>query len=208
YDPLNLVRAGIPPRVDRDGVESVIGEYLKGKIRTNALDILFLDIAIGMELYGASDEMMNTGQQLGFVPLKKCSIFWPWVTSVTIETIIYGALVALVVAGASFGWISSGWAALISITLIGIYLVLLVRSIIRLPVAFRNRRKIADLCSSLVDGLTATYRVLDGKGPVSVTHLRKEIEKATSAGAGWPPSLYALLEDIEKRTTRLDRSKL
>ena len=74
-DPLILVRAGIPPRVDREGVESAIGEYLKGKIRTDTLDILFLDIAIGMELFGASDELMNTGQQFGFVPLKKYPIF-------------------------------------------------------------------------------------------------------------------------------------
>jgi hypothetical protein len=54
----------------------------------------------------------------------------------------------------------------------------------------------------LLNTMIATYSAMDGR-VVSVRRLRVQIELAAAKGVVWPTTLYALLDDIERRTSRL-----
>lgn len=204
--PLYDIRANKVPEIDRPEVEAATGAYLSLPYRSEAIDRLFVDILVAMELYAFGDEMFNEPCFPGLTPrspLKQRHAFFTYCCVNGSNGLLFGVIGGAAFFAASHGWIGWSWAAWIAGACAILFFLLFVLSTVALPYNWkrvtRGKRRVIEL----LERMNHTYTALKSDGPISAHHISDLVRSAADAGVIWPAPLYALLDDILRRSARL-----
>lgn len=190
------------PFINTSSLEVSVGEYLKLPYRCDVVDHMLVDALIGAELSSFSGLMLNHdhfGLGLPEGSLRTEHVVW----SVAKRVGAIGFTLALLLI-AYFNWDGSsgafktiiGW-VLAGIVAVGSLIVLL--SLAALPFAWRAQHKKKQKTVSLIQAMSDAYQALESDGPRSASHIRARLDAAVAIGVVWPASVYAVLDDIQKR---------
>ena len=203
--PLDRIKGGNVPYIDRSSLESVVDDYLALPYRSRAMDRLLVKVLVAMEFYAFGDEMMNEKYSLfGFhpSPLKQRHVLLAYLRGLLVSAIFFGGIVALALWTGSEGWIgeiAAGWTSGISVTL---FLLLGAISTFALPFAWHTQVKARGNVRNLLLAMNTIYSELRSDGPISAQHIRDSANSATQIGVLWPGPLFAMLDDVIARTGR------
>jgi hypothetical protein len=71
-----------------------------------------------------------------------------------------------------------------------------------LPFVWSQRAKAKQRVVTLMDAMINVYAELKSDGAISAEHIRARSQKAADGGVIWPAPLFAMLDDIIRRTGR------
>lgn len=204
-NPLTFVATKQIPYIDRAWVESETGHYLNMPFRSAALDRLLVDVLIGMELYAFANEMLNEPKPILGPPQSPMNLRHPirvFFVGQLSNALLYLGGAALSVYAGSVGWIGEGWSIGIAVALVAFFLLAFVLALFAMPFYWRNRSKLQREVREKVDAIAGVYFELASSGPISARHIRELAKQAAAKGVVWPSPLFAMLDDIEKRSGR------
>lgn len=194
------------PYMSRDEIESQAYAYLELPYRVPGLERLLIDILIALELYAYTKEMLQKPIP-GLAWANRSPLMQKHVLRKYIFAQFWGGLCLLglaflasnygrnVVGPTAAGWISG--------TLVGLFLLDLVVSTALLPFAWRAQRKEKEQVRRLIKHMLETYHELRGEGQLSTRRLREVATRAADAGTVWPKPLFLILDDNERRVSRI-----
>lgn len=208
-DPVDKVKAGKTPQIDREGVEAAVSAYLDCSVRIEEMDGLLIDALIGTELFAIADRKYNTDLMTYFGKIRKpvsnfrlIIVGFRTFIMLLVSSCVWSSAVIFAAYVHLFGRQERLYFGILAI----IALLLVANSFVLLVSLFRAARAVSALQSELrplLDHIVRIYSHLDTAGPISMPRLRKEIDDAADNGVGWPRSIFPLLDDISKRTDRL-----
>jgi hypothetical protein len=73
---------------------------------------------------------------------------------------------------------------------------------IALPVVWVQQRKEKQRTLQLLSGMLGVYSDLKSDGAISAQHILERVKAMASLGVGWPAPLFAMLDDVLRRTGR------
>jgi hypothetical protein len=205
--PLYDVKSKKTPYLSRPEIESSVGEYLALPYRSDHMDRLFVDVLIALELYQFSDEMINEEvfPEIGppRSPLKEAHPLAEYLKGCTKDFLLFAGLGGGVFVLHRYHVLNDGWAWGGYLTCTVLCLLSLGLTTAFLPFLWRSHAKKVRRVNSLVTEMLNCYSELRSDGPVSARHLLERLKAAADKGVAWPAPLYALLDDVMKRTGRL-----
>jgi hypothetical protein len=142
--PIDKIKAGKVPYMDRSSLETVVGEYLALPYRSPAMDRLLVDVLIAMELYAYGDEMLNEktfGLFPARSPLKQRHALLAYLRGQLINAVLLVGIAALALWANSKGWVSESSAWWVSGICVFLFLLSAVVSTFALPFAWRQQAK-------------------------------------------------------------------
>jgi hypothetical protein len=196
------------PDIRRQDLYGATDEYLRLPIRCALADRILVDALIAVEAIDYGREMFGKQDGVSSLfpsrsPFKQAHIFWRFLASLAINFVFFAVLVAVTVFIGYKGVLGTGWALGISVTWIGLFLLLAALQVISLPFAWRGQTKSRALVADLMKEMLLTYDELRDDAPVSVQRVRDVAERAANKGVAWPSALFALLDDMKARNARL-----
>ena len=194
------------PYMHRAELEEVVGTYLELPFRCPAIDALLVDVLVALEMYGFAEEMPNE-QTFGLLParspFKQRHAFLSYLTGLAICGFVLLGLAALCIFAGVRGWIGNGWAMGIAGVFGVLFLALLGWETFALPFAWRAQWKHKHKVGELMQAMFGLYPELDSSGPISAVRIRDRATDIAELGVIWPAPLFALLDDVIRRTGRL-----
>jgi hypothetical protein len=194
------------PYFDRAGIEAATGEYLELPYRATYIDRLLTDVLVAVEIYQFFDDLANEFVFPGEPPRSPFKRAHP-LTIYLRDIMIYGLIsLGLCIVIWHFhhnGTFSDGLALGGYLTSALLFLVCLVWETISLRHHWRSHTTDLQRVKSLMNDMMDCYRALVSDGPISVRHVSELLKAAAANGAVWPAPLYALLEDVLKRSGRI-----
>lgn len=88
------------------------------------------------------------------------------------------------------------WTAVVCAVL---YSIIFVVTLIALPQGIRSSNQATERYTDLIKEMVQVYGEVPPTGAISVQRLREQAEQAAAAGAAWPSSLWAVLDDARAR---------
>lgn len=203
--PMDRIKADNVPQIDRSSVESAVGDYLALPYRSGTLDRFLVKVLVALELYAFGDEMFNE-KTFGFLPvspLKQRHALFAFIRGQLWNAVLLFGIAALALFAHSSGLLSEGWAWGIAGTTTTIFFLLLGTSTLALPFTWQSQRKARRRVHELIASMLEVYHALRSDGPISARHIQEKAESAAKGGVAWPAPLYALLDDVMRRSGRL-----
>lgn len=196
------------PAIRRQDLYNATDEYLRLPIRCALADRILVDALIAVEAIDFGREMFGKQDAVSSLfpsrsPFKQTHIFWKFLIGLSMNFVFFAVLVAVT---AFLGYkevLGTGWAIGISVTWIGLFLLLTALQVISLPFAWRQQTKARTLTADLMEEMLLTYDELRDDGPVSAQRVRDVAERAANKGVVWPGALFAVLDDMRARNARL-----
>lgn len=204
--PQASIRAPKFPYMDRFGLEQDAYGYLDLPYRAPLLERTIVDLLIALELFAYSKEMFEklpAGLRwLSQSPLTQKHVLRQYLGGRVFGAVLFlgPAYFAATFAPRLFGETASAWIVGI---LVGLFVLELVFSTIRLPFAWRYQRKSKRRARDLLIAMAHTYSELSGDGQISTRRLREVAARAADAGVVWPKPLFLILDDNIARSGRL-----
>ena len=206
-DVLRKIKENDFKNVARSEIEASVGDYLNLPFRSKSVDRLLADILVAMELYAFGDEMLNE-IAIPYIyqprsPLKQKFVLWSYLSGQAIQAFVLlgGAVLTWKVREA--GYIGDNTSLVISLILIGLFILLFAIATILLPFAIRHQLKQRKKVVKLLADMSAVYSEMDTNGPISAKHLIDRLQETRKEGVIWPAPLFALLHDVNERSGRL-----
>ena len=63
----------------------------------------------------------------------------------------------------------------------------------------KNKNEVVDRIGSML----LVYSELKSEGPISARHIEQRLNDTAKDGVVWPPAVYVLIDDIERRSGRI-----
>jgi hypothetical protein len=202
---LRLVKDKKVPYFGRAELEAAASQYLELPFRAQSFDRILVDALVALELFQFSDEMVNA-VDIPFIgtrsPLKQRHVLRTWFSGILVNSFLCGGAVGIAAALNHWDVISDDpviWTAGIALL---IWVVLFTIATIALPFAWRTQSKARQNTFDLMASMDKTYFELRSGEVISANHILDCVKAAASLGVIWPSPLYALLDDVIRRTGR------
>ncbi len=190
------------PFLRREHIEEAVGEYLELPYRARGMDRLLVDLLVALELYQYSNEMINEVVTPGLPPRSPLKVRHPLVSYlkgllINFSLFILVGFILYKSHGLDDSWV---WLSYIACAVLSLFWPVL--ATISLPFKWRAHRNAVKRVGLLIAEMQNCYRELESAGPISARHILERLRVADDKGVSWPPSLYALLDDVMQRAGR------
>lgn len=196
--PLSEAKAGRTPPLQRQEIESAVGDYLQMPVRSQYVDRLLVDLLVAMELFAFARDAFGHGVEGSFRLLP--SAFISFLKGRFVSLLVAGAFVALTAALNEH--LPAEWGSGILLIIIVLAAIDTGVALFALPWAMVMRRRHNERIRAMLAAMNRVYLELDAQGPISVRNFVQLAEKATDVDVVWPAPLFALLDDIAARSGR------
>lgn len=179
--------------------EGAATRYLDSNLRASSIDRILIDALVAMEVFAFGDEMLNLTVTS---PLKRPHAFWTYLRGQASNLVFFGVIIAIVAWFGSqdiLGQMATGWSIGI---LVGIFLLFFLVATFSLPWVWITQSKEKRKTRNLLLEMTSVYNELGSDGAISAQHIQRRAQETTSLGAVWPAPLFAMLDDVNRRTGR------
>jgi len=194
------------PLIDRQQLHHVTGRYLDLPFREEMIDRILVDTLVVVELIAYGKEMVTKPPKNSYFPsrspLHKPHVLRQYFVGLFSNLLVFCGPAALLIwlglketTGTWSFWAAAGLAVL--------FLLCCVLQIVSLPFAWRQQTKARTLTVDLLKAMVITYDELAAEGPASANRIYDLAADAAKLGVVWPPPLFALLDDVKRRTGRL-----
>jgi hypothetical protein len=194
-------RASAP---DRDALEKSVGRYLDLPFRSTTIDRTLVDALVVTELVKYGSQVYESSEPRGrYASIMAVRPGRTLARNIVFELAFFAVLALGVQWLAGEGHYPAEW---VPISLVGIALLLALcatATIIRYPRYVRDVSAAHDQVLAPLRAMIDIYDAIDSAGPVSLDRVRASVNEAALAKVRWPPSLYALLDDIAGRSRRI-----
>lgn len=203
---LEDVKSKRAPKMDRFEIESAVSQYLDEPWRCERLDRLLIDLLVAMELVAFTDEMINEPRWLPnffrLSPLRQKHPLRIFLGEVILEYIFVGAICGGLYWLTQRSWMGDSWALGIGGVIVALMLLYQFYMLIRLPLAWHQHNKSKTQVADLIISMFLAYSELKSDGPISASHIEQRLNDTAKDGAVWPAPVFALLDDIKRRSGR------
>jgi hypothetical protein len=160
------------------------------------VDRLLVDLLVAVEYFTYAQHVRYGGRVRR--PLSAYLLWRVW------SALFFGAIMGGALLMTSYGIVGGEarmWTAIVCLALFGVDTVV---TTVHLPSALVARAQGKGLATSgeLLRLMELLYQALKSDGLISAFHIREQAKKADERGVGWPPTLFALLDDIAARSGR------
>lgn len=196
-------RVGRVP-VYRDHLEAGVGRYLKSQFRHEGVDRLLALALTDAELSAYVESRLSKDPLTGRAPHDEAVAdlgpgrFWLNRGKALLLTFVFiGVLVSFEVYDSS----TPDWVILIGVPLAaGFWLFGTVLGLVMRAIYGERTRQPARRAIQLLNAAGTFHTEFSGTGPISVPYLRRRVEELRAQGVIWPGALWALLDDVERRS--------
>mgnify|MGYP003624298544 CR=1 FL=1 len=194
-------RNGRDMKVDRQGLESSVSDYLRSEFRPphsdRALLVALIDMEVTAYLREIHEKDILTGQRMVSIVERAPILTWligrGW--AVLRLTLIIAAIIGIV----WFEWITGELATFLIRGAVFLFLIGTAVSFVSY-LMFRQRWKVLrQRLVELPSEMTRFYSELHSDGPLSVKRVRQLTQELSDMGAAWPGAVWALIDDMEAR---------
>jgi hypothetical protein len=200
-DAFFLIRNKKTPYIHCSTLKEAAARYLRFPFRFKEIDRLLVDALIAAKLFGFGDAMWNP--VVGFeTPMKRSHALLTYIIGQVVNAIIFGLLIWFTT------WLygqdvigNTIWIWIVAI-LVLILLLFFVVATACLPILWLRQVGSKQRVVNLMEGMTRVYSELKSDGAISANHVRERAQKVADSGVIWPPTLFAVLDDIVSRTGR------
>jgi hypothetical protein len=203
---------------DKDTLLWSVGQYLNLPIRSQIMDRILVDSMVAALILARRNPAMPEFVDINEWMVKGIKLIQKGIFSMVRNALVFGGIAAAAFYLASMdaysysqpSWVRNlstwfspetwrwiGWAC-------GILMVLRLATTV-----VRWRKKLSEVADGerstrdLSAAISNTYDELASPGPVSAARVRELATKAAEKGAKWPPPLFALLDDIQARSSHI-----
>jgi hypothetical protein len=190
-------------KIDRDSLESVVGEYLEGGIRSPVVDRFLITAIADMEITAYLDQVQQKNPLTGglsTLDVAQRPIFASFLKTRLRALLISCFLVAAGILLDSYVATTPGW---LTLGLVGLgiggfaagSIIHLIMMLIYAPKAKKSQLETQGIILAMLDAFSEMHAA----GPVSVRRIREKLEAGEAVRVSWPSSIWPLLEDVERR---------
>lgn len=184
---------------DRAGIENVARRYLSASYRSQEFDVALVRALLGVEVYGLAhaiqiEKRMESKAQYVVIAIGVALLM----------LVLVGALglgIRHLILAAHSAEIIGDWSIHLADVLAGAFAVICIQLIAGIPTSIARKYFGKSKGSEILRRMYYAYYEVPEYGPMAVGRLRKLVDDAASLGAVWPGSLYALLDDVDRRLT-------
>jgi hypothetical protein len=189
------------PDLHRAAVERAAAAYLQAPIRAQQVDRLLVDLLVAVEYFAYAQYVTYSLWWMMSAPRHPLVAY---VLGQAKSGLFFSGIIGLALWMSSSGRMSEAvtfWTVLACLALFAIFLVI---ATIALPFAWRAHAQGKSRATprQLLSLMAILYQDLKSDGAISALHIREKANKTDEQGVGWPPTLFALLDDIASRTGR------
>jgi hypothetical protein len=198
FDAVERIRLGHFPPLHRQPIEGAAALYLNSPLRSQQVDRLLVDLLVAQEYFAYAEHVRHAPFGRYRHPV--------------ITYLRHRALAAVVIAALTCAAILIGRSMSMSNILetsfwlggIGMFLLDTLWATIGLVLALvgRSRGKGSPTSNDLLKLMMLIYNDLKSDGLISAHRVQEKVKQADERGIGWPPTLFALLDDIIARSGR------
>jgi hypothetical protein len=196
HDPVRALRESKGPVFRRDDVQEAVRMYLDLPVRSSLLDRTLVDILISMEMYAYGDQVFS-----GWHPVSLKKVL-PTVT----RLFVGGQLASAFTLGGGlllYAFLTGTHPSHDMITFaIALWAFNLVVATGALPFSWRQIALENRLKEGPLNAMVQVWQDVEASGPTSAVYVHERCIQAVEKLVGWPPSLFALLDDIISRSGR------
>jgi hypothetical protein len=198
---IERIRKKDVPSFRRSEIEGAATNYLNSRLRAPSIDRTLIDGLVAMEVFAFGDEMLNPHPMVTS-PLKRPHALWTYLLGQAGNLLLFGVIIAIVAWLGSqniLGATATGWSIGI---LVGLFLLLFLIATVSLPWVWFTQGKEKKRIRKLLLEMVTVYNELGSDGAISAHHIRHRAQETASQGTVWPATLFAMLDDVIKRTGR------
>lgn len=203
------VRAGRELKIWNKDIANVAEQYLGLPYRVPIFERLLVDVLIAGEMYAFFKEAFGSRakaeKEFWLSPSASSMLrphpLWVYLKGVVGVTVILGGLAGILGFAASH-WSDAAVSWVMAICAL-LFVVAFGIATLSLPFEWAAHRKTMRGISDVIMNMNMTYLELDNSSVVSTPRLREVVVKASDVGVGWPPSLFAVLDDNIRRRGQL-----
>jgi hypothetical protein len=155
---------------------------------------------MALEVFAFGDEMLNPPWAQS--PLTRKHVLWRYIKGQFWGFVIAGSIIALI------AWLNHKDILGETGTLWSVGIVLLLTALqfviatIALPVAWLHEGREKAKTLQLLSGMLGVYSELKSDGAISAQHVLERAKAVAAQGVAWPAPLFAMLDDVLRRTGR------
>lgn len=197
---LDDLKSGYFPEISRPDLESITGWYIANGVKIPTVDRLLVDQLIALEFSQYAMTVLQT--PYGYVgrPILKRNVLLEWAVLNGINALFFGVVFCGFWVLQKVGIFPLDWLFVTALILIGLVILGAAWGLIMLPRLWLAVRKAKKQALLLLDNMNGAYQSLSSDGPISVSHVKSLVDRATEVGVVWPAPLHVLLEDIQERS--------
>lgn len=198
------IKQGRASAPERDALEKSVGRYLDLPFRSTTIDRTLVDALVATELVKYGNQVYASSEPRGlYASIMAVRPGRTLARNIVVELAFFGVLALGVQWLAGEGHYPAQWVP-VSLVCIALLLALCITAtIIRYPRYVRDVRAAHGQVLAPLQAMIDTYDAMNSAGPVSLDRVRAAVNEAALAKVRWPPSLYALLDDIAGRSRRI-----
>lgn len=189
------------PYIERSSLELAAARYLNSPFRCVPIDRLLVDALMAAEIFAFGNEMWNPYFRWTS-PMTQTHALWSYIRGRVWNVVVLGGIIAFagwlyskdIIGGTAFGWIAG--------VLFGLMVLFFALSTIFLPSVWWRQVKTKRKIVALMEDMIGVYIELQSDGAISAEHIRARAQRVAERGVKWPATLFALLDDVVRRTGR------
>jgi hypothetical protein len=197
-DAVERIRAGDFPPLHRQPIEAAAAAYLNSPLRSQQVDRLLVDLLVAQEYFAYAEHVryapFGRRRHPVIIYLRHRALAAAFIAALTGAAILIGRSMSMSGILEAALWLGG----------VGIFILDTLWATIGLVTALvaRARGKGLPTSDDLLKLIMLIYNDLKSDGLISAHRIQEKVKQADQRGVGWPPTLFALLDDIIARSGR------